>query len=259
VQKPIDILQNKQQARIAPLARSGLVPFFPWRHWSGLLALVLLPWLLLMSGCGHAPAPDPATHSQGAALTYVAIGASDTFGSGTQDPYNQNWPDDLAADLGGSIHLINLGVPGMTVHVALNAELPVAVDAHPNLVTVWLAVNDVADNVPVESYSHDLDLLLSRLQASAPRARIAVGNVPDLTSVPFFASDDPVLLSQQIETYNTAIAGVVQRHHVILVDLSGQAYNLQEFPQYISSDGLHPSAEGYVQLAGLFYQALRKS
>jgi acyl-CoA thioesterase I len=225
------------------------------------VALVLFLCALLLSSCAQrsqAPGSKHALNSQSASLTYVAIGASDTFGTGTTDPYSQNWPDDLAVLLGGNIHLINLGIPGITTHTALSAELPVALDAHPDLVTIWLAVNDLAANVPLDSYSHDLDLVLSRLQAAAPHARIEVGNVPDLTSVPFFHSDNPVTLRQQIEAYNAAIASVVQHHHAILVDLSGQGYNLQAFPEYISSDGLHPSAAGYERLAFLFYQALLK-
>lgn len=205
--------------------------------------------------------PGPSTQPQGrtTALTYVAIGASDSFGMGTSDPYTENWPTDLATLLGPRVHLINLGVPGMTMHPALTAELPIAIDAHPDLITIWLAVNDLAINVPVDSYSRDLNTMLSRLQAAAPRAKIAVGNVPDLTSLPFFAKYNQVTLRQQIKAYNAVIASAVQRHHVILVDLSTNGgYNLREFPQYISGDGLHPSAAGYFQLAELFFQALEK-
>ncbi len=85
-------------------------------------------------------------------LTYVAIGASDTFGIGADDPQTENWPTDLAAKLGNGVQLINLGVPGITAHQAIKIELPVALDAHPDLVTIWLAVNDIIDNVPVASY-----------------------------------------------------------------------------------------------------------
>lgn len=228
------------------------------RAWQAGLALLLS--LCFLSSCSQTSAPVAAkTPASGSgSLTYVAIGASDTFGTGTDDPYHQSWPDDLVNLLGGNVHLTNLGVPSMTVHVALTTELPVALDEHPNLVTIWLAVNDLATNVSLQSYSHDLNTLLSRLQAAEPQARIAVGNVPDLTSVPFFHSDDPVLLRQRIQMYNTKIASLVQQHHVTLVDLSGQGYNLQTYPQYISSDGLHPSAEGYQKLALLFYQALQK-
>ncbi|HAG97762.1 MAG TPA: hypothetical protein DCL75_02595, partial [Ktedonobacter sp.] len=103
-----------------------------------------------------------------ARLTYVAIGASDTFGIGADDPQTENWPADLSVGLGTGVHLVNLGIPGITLHQALSVEVPVALDAHPNLVTVWLAVNDLANNVPLASYAHDLDLLLSRLQRDAP-------------------------------------------------------------------------------------------
>src|SRR5450432_1727495 len=121
-------------------------------------------------------------------LTYVALGASDTYGIGADDPQTQNWPADLSTLLGGQVRLINLGVPDIDVHNALGVELPVALDAHPDLVTVWLAVNDLADNVPVASYSHDLDLLLTHLRTALPHARIAVANVPDITLLPRFKS-----------------------------------------------------------------------
>jgi lysophospholipase L1-like esterase len=192
-------------------------------------------------------------------LIYAAIGASDTFGFGTDDPYRDNWPTDLAHMLGPAVHLVNLGIPGIHLHQALRLELPIALDAHPNLVTIWLAVNDLADHVPVDAYEHDLNLLLTRLQAGAPHARIAMANVPDLTLLPHFSSFDQQWLRSQIAAYNAAIAANVSHHHVILVDLSRQSYNLARHPEYVSSDGLHPSQIGYLALARLFYQALQES
>jgi lysophospholipase L1-like esterase len=191
-----------------------------------------------------------------ARLTYVAIGASDTFGIGADDPRTENWPTNLAATLGSGIRLVNLGIPGISLHQALDIEVPVAIDAHPNLVTVWLAVNDLANNVPIDSYTHDLDLLLSRIQAGTPHARIAVANVPDLTLLPYFSANDQQLLFTQIQAYNSAIASIVKRHHAILVDLYRQWRELRNHPEYISNDGLHPSTPGYTQIALLFYQAL---
>lgn len=225
------------------------------------LLLLLCLCAFGLSACGQntssVPTQGAQQAGQSADLTYVALGASDTFGTGTEDPYTQNWPTDLVGLLKQHVHLINLGIPGITLHDALTSELPIALDAHPALVTVWLAVNDLATQVPVANYTHDLNTLLSRLQAAAPHARIAVGNVPDLTSVPFFYGVNPVELHAQITTYNAAIAGVVRKHHVLLVDLSAQGYNLQTHPEYISSDGLHPNSLGYDKLAELFYQALR--
>lgn len=245
------ITRNKQATRRKPAFHAAL----------RLILLLLCLCTFGLSACGQntssVPAQSAQQTGQSADLTYVALGASDTFGTGTEDPYTQNWPTDLVGLLKQHVHLINLGIPGITLHDALTSELPIALDAHPALVTVWLAVNDLATKVPVDSYTHDLNTLLKRLQAAAPHARIAVGNVPDLTSVPFFYGVNPVALRSQITAYNTAIASVVSKHHVILVDLSAQGYNLQTHPEYISSDGLHPNSLGYDKLAEIFYKALR--
>ncbi len=192
-----------------------------------------------------------------ARLTYVAIGASDTFGYGTEDPATQSWPFDLAHRLGSDVHLVNLGIPGIDVHQALDLELPVALDAHPDLVTVWLAVNDLVDKVPLKSYREDLDTLFTRLQTAAPHARIVVANVPDLTFVPRFRTTDQAALRKQVSDYNSVITDLVQSHHVILIDLYTQWQALATHPEYISADGFHPSALGYAQLAEIFYQTLR--
>ncbi len=202
----------------------------------------------------------PTSHQQSVKqITYVAIGASDTFGIGTFNPYEDNWPTDLAALLGPSnIHLINLGIPGITTHQTLSLELPIALDSHPELITIWLGVNDIVAKIPPDSYARDLNTLLARLRANSPRAPIAIANIPDLTLLPFFAQADPQALTRQIQAYNTIIASAAQQHQAILVDLTQQNYNLKAHPEYINSnDGLHPSDIGYEQLAKIFYQALK--
>ncbi len=193
-----------------------------------------------------------------ARITYVAIGASDTYGTGTNDPDEQNWPVDMTGMLGSGSRLVNLGIPGIEVHDALNVELPVAIDAHPDLVTIWLAVDDLISNVPISQYSQDMDLLLSRLQAAAPHALILVANVPNLVLLPRFQATDTHSLQAGISSYNTVIASIMERHHVVLVDLYQQSQVLANHPEYISSDGFHLNARGYAQLAMIFYLTLQK-
>lgn len=233
-----------------------------------LLSLASLCLLILfLASCGqtsdgpsnHASVPKQVNHVSKGQIIYVAIGASDTFGIGTSDPYTQNWATDLADKLGQNVHLINLGIPGISLHDALSSELPVAIDSHPDLVTIWLAVNDFANNVPSSSFSHDLNLMLNRLQTNAPSARILIANVPDLALMPYFSSYNPQELQKRILTYNASIASIAQQHHVILVDLSQQNYNLKAHPEYISNDGLHPTDLGYLQLAEVFYKTLQQT
>jgi lysophospholipase L1-like esterase len=127
-------------------------------------------------------------------------------------------------------------------------------------VTIWLAVDDIIAHVPVDSYTQDLNTLLTRLQAKNPAMRIAVANVPDITILPYFHQHTVLPIEQlkaQILAYNSTIASVAHQHHSILVDLSQTATMLQQHPEYLSQDGLHPTALGYAQLAKLFYQALQ--
>lgn len=249
--------------RATPLSRSSRR-----KRWArGYIFALSLCFLMLVSaacaqkstavkGQSNAQATQQQSVKQ---ITYVAIGASDTFGIGTYNPYDDNWPTDLAALLGPShIHLVNLGIPGITTHDVLSLELPVALDSHPDLVTIWLGVNDIVNKVPANSYASDLNTLLSHLRDNSPHARIAIANIPDLTLLPFFANTDPQVLTQQIQAYNTVIASAAQRHQAILVDLTQHNYDLQAHPEYINSnDGLHPSDIGYQQLANVFYQALQ--
>jgi lysophospholipase L1-like esterase len=200
--------------------------------------------------------PTAVLQQPASQLTYVAMGASDTYGVGADDPDMQNWPADLSILLGRQVHVVNLGVPDINLHSALGVELPIALDEHPALVTIWLAVNDLAENVPVANYAHDLNLLLTRLRTALPHARIAVANVPDITLLPHFKSYNAQNLRALILAYNDVIAGSVAQHSALLVDLYKS--DLAQHPEYISNDGFHPNTIGYAQIAQLFYQVLKK-
>jgi lysophospholipase L1-like esterase len=189
------------------------------------------------------------------AFVYVAIGASDTFGYGVPDPATQGWVPRFAAALPGGAQVVNLGVVGITLHHALEVDLPVALDAHPDLVTVWLAVNDLVAGVPLPSYRTNLYRLLARLR-QATHARVLVGNVPDLTLVPAVASRLGADPAATIGAWNAAIAEAARDTGATLVDLHAGWRELAAHPEYVGPDGLHPSAAGYARIAQLFASAL---
>jgi lysophospholipase L1-like esterase len=206
-----------------------------------------------VTGSGARPAAPPQY-----SLTYVALGASDGFGVGTYDPDRDNWPTVLAGKLGSSIHLINLGIPEATVAVAEQEELPVALDAHPGLVTIWLAVNDLADNVPLATYSRQLRSLLHDLRTGT-NARIFVGNIPDLTLLPHFAGYDPTALRSEVQQWNADIAADCAANGAYVVDLYSGWSELAQHPEYIADDGMHPSSVGALRLAQIFAAAIRQA
>jgi lysophospholipase L1-like esterase len=228
--------------------------------------LVLVGLVCVMAGCAgpgnlasQRAAATPIHVGSGAnspsGTTYVALGASDAYGIGTDDADRLNWPSVLAGELGAPVHLVNLAIPGATVGDALRVELPVALDVHPTLVTVWLAVNDLARGIDLTTYSQQLTALVQALRRGT-QARVYVGNLPDLTLLPYFASDDPVALRAKIQQWNVAIATICTQAGAHLVDLAADWSDLINHPEYISEDGLHPSTRGAARIADAFAAAI---
>jgi lysophospholipase L1-like esterase len=222
----------------------------------------------LLTGCGFgssskatsgASAPSVVlTSTQRPAYIFVAIGASETFGTGADRPATQNWPSDLSNRLPSGAQVVNLGIPGITAPEALQNELPEALDAQPNLVTVWLGTNDIVDQVSLSDYQQSLDSILGQLQQQT-HARVAVANIPDLTLLPRFNSYDPKALQALVGQWNQVVSQEATAHGDIILDVYGHTSEVLGHPDYLSGDGLHPSTQGYQQIAAFFYQVLHKN
>ena len=76
-----------------------------------------------------------------------------------------------------------------------------------------------------------------------------VGNVPDLSALPSAGRFD----LRFVDRWNAGIDDVVRRHEATLVDLRTTWQEVKEHPEYVSSDGFHPSTSGYRRLADMFY------
>jgi acyl-CoA thioesterase-1 len=230
----------------------------PLRLASLLFLLTLLA--ALVGACGTTTTSSGATPTAAAtkrpAYVYVAIGDSVTFGTCATNPATDSWPEVLSRKMPAGTQVINLGIPGWTAHDALQSELPEAIDAQPNLATVWLGVNDLKNgNVSLDSYRHDLDTILTDLSTQT-HARIAVANIPNLTLLPRFYSTDQKSLTAEVQAWNAAIAQEVTAHHLILLDVYSHSNEILGHPEYLCNDGLHPTTLGYQQIAMLFYQVL---
>jgi acyl-CoA thioesterase-1 len=195
---------------------------------------------------------------------YVSIGASDAVGLGTSNPSVDGWVPRFAALLSAE-QTINLGRSGSTLSDAMKQQLPKVFDQKPDVITIWLAVNDfnrqVYDRSILTSYTANLDTMLSQLRAKlGDHTRILVGNIPDLSKVSIYTSlgIPKLLLSLQVKRWNDAIKSVVKKNQCELVDLYSHWKELGEHPEYVSFDGFHPSKDGYQRLAQIFHQQYLK-
>ncbi|HEX3723603.1 MAG TPA: SGNH/GDSL hydrolase family protein [Nitrolancea sp.] len=181
---------------------------------------------------------------------YVALGASDAVGVGADHPSSEGWVPLVASELPSSPELINLGINGATLSDVISQELPVAVDARANWISIWPGINDLRQDVSLTTFTSELNTLLARLSRQTV-AHVIVLNIPDLRLVPAFASVDPTTLDQTVREWNNTIAQAAQQHHDLLVDLYGNSQEIAGHPEDISSDGFHPSTAGYRRIADL--------
>ncbi len=217
-------------------------------HYLLLVAVCLLSGACAARVLDLAPPPRP--------LVYVAIGASDTVGLGATDPSQEGWVAVLHRQMPQDTRLVNLGVSGSLLRDALVQQLPVALDSQPDLVTVWLAVNDFNARVPLDDYAGSLDELLGTLAAQT-LAHVLVANVPHLADVPLYAFVPRRQLDAEIGRWNAAIAEGAARHNAVLVDLHELGPEVAQRPELIAADGFHPSTAGHRRLAEVMWSAMR--
>jgi lysophospholipase L1-like esterase len=178
---------------------------------------------------------------------------------------------------------VNLGSPGATVADALDREVADAIALSPTLVTVWVNTNDIIAGVSPTTYHSQLDDLVRRLRRNGA-TRVLLANAPPLDHLPSYLAcrpnpppsagpcrlisgagamlPDPVVLDQQVDSYNVATAAVAIQEGATLVDLHALSVRAQAdgtAASLVSADGLNPSSAGHRAVAAAFAAALRSA
>lgn len=231
------------------------------------------------AACFQSPAVVPPSKA-GPALRYVAIGASESVGIGTADPLRDAWTQVFyRTALPRGATFVNLGIPGATVARALQDELPYAVSLRPDVVTVWLNVNDAVAGVSAGTYERELATLVDALRRAGART-ILVANIPPLTELPAYQAcrpspppgagecrlhrilPPPEVIDRDIAAYNRAIARVARAAGAVVVDLHALGESEERngsVARFVGPDGFHPNAEGAALVARSFAAAYRRA
>jgi lysophospholipase L1-like esterase len=182
---------------------------------------------------------------------YAAIGASDVVGVGAQDPSSESWVVLLSRYLPANTQLIRLGRNGITLNEANKVEVPQAVAAKPDLVTIWNCVNDATRGIPMALYIRDLRSALDRLTQDT-EAHVILLNLPDLSLLlPGHDTARHELIRGGIRQWNAAMSEAAAEYgdRVTLVDLFPGSAQVLTQPDLVSADSFHPSSAGYRWLA----------
>jgi lysophospholipase L1-like esterase len=215
-----------------------------------------------------APAPPTAVPTTPPAgpparpIRYAAIGASDTVGVGTVDPAHLNWTARIADQLPPDTVYQRFARSGITLYEAMSVEVPAAVAFRPNLVTVWLVVNDALRGVPLPVYQKELTALLDELTTKTD-ATIVLLNAPDISNVlqPGASEQTRLQMRSVAEIWNQGIATAAAPYgnRVVIVDLFAPSEQAPHHADWLSPDGFHPSAAGYQEIADTAVATIRRA
>ncbi|MEO5679467.1 MAG: GDSL-type esterase/lipase family protein [Acidimicrobiales bacterium] len=244
--------------------------------------------LVLVAACGGREAAAPTTTaSRKPPLIYVAVGASETVGTGADKPEAEAWPRVLANRLGEGgrqVTFTNLGFGGALVADALASSVPKAEKLQPNLVTVWLNVNNLIAQIAIgvgspATFEQQLGELLHRLRRGGATT-VLVANTPALDHLPAYLGcldpagarcalpdlrqrfPQPDVLNAQVDAYNQATATVAGREGAVVVDLHAASLAARaegREASLVSGDGFHPSTAGHGAVAAAFAEAATKA
>lgn len=183
---------------------------------------------------------------------YVALGDSITEGfcdpaASTQTAW-LGWADRLAVILDGSavlrgetLHYANLAVRGRRIDRLVQEQIPAAIEARADLVSVMIGGNDLM------SAQADPDRLAARLEAGIADLRRSGADVLLSTCFdPRFAAFLKPLRGRA-GVFNANLWGIAREHGTFMLDV----WSIREFQQRSmwSADRVHPTPAGHRLLA----------
>lgn len=178
-------------------------------------------------------------------IVHVALGDSTGAGVGARNGgYVARLFNRLLEHRPGS-KLLNLCVSGATTEDVLRGQLQRGIDGSPDLVTLGIGINDIGHGFTIEQFARNYDEILRMLKEKTD-ATIVVTNIPDISSAPRIPAPMRREYQQQIVRFNERLEEIARRHEVTIFDIhSITRRELAAHPEYFSSDGFHPSDQGY--------------
>lgn len=121
---------------------------------------------------------------------------------------------------------------------------------HPDLIIVFMGINDLGRRVDPLIFSRDYERVLKLIKEKYPTAKICCVNLPDRD----------IVLKKQTELYNSIISDAVNAagDNFFIADLFGSCLNNDTY--YMNTvDGLHPDEDGMRIIAQVIEEAIRRN
>ena len=180
------------------------------------------------------------------ALLYTAVGDSAAQGIGASRPahaYVGFLAKHIEAATGAPVRVANLATSGATVRIAIDSQLPALAQLNPDVLTVCIGANDMA-NFDASRFASDIEELFAALPSHAI--------VADLPSFYFLPRQKHVRIANRI------VRDAAARHHLTVAPLHARTHapGLWAVLTQFSGDLFHPNDRGYRVWAAAFEDAV---
>ncbi len=204
------------------------------RLWLGLAAIAAA---LMLAACAPAAPEGPAVTGPDAPLA-AFYGDSYTLGTGASDPANR-WSSVICADRGWREFNPSVNGLGFLNNRRPGVDLPsLVIEQDPDIVFVTMGLNDnFSYDVAGTEIRERIDADLDRMKAELPDARFIVVE-------PFWYTDERPESLAIIAGWVRAAADRIGADWI-----PGASHWIEGRPDWMAADGLHPSDEGYAELA----------
>ncbi|MDQ0893307.1 SGNH/GDSL hydrolase family protein [Agromyces ramosus] len=179
-------------------------------------------------------------------LLYVAIGDSAAQGIGASAPdrsYVGVLADGLRASTGRSVRVVNLSVSGATTALAVRDQLPRFRRLEPDIVTVSIGANDIADWDPA-GFDRNIRAIFSELPAHAVVADLPCFHLPHN--------------ERKVAEANRMLRAAAREHGLTVAPLHAttRRQGLRGILTQFAHDMFHPNDRGYAVWAEAFRPAV---
>lgn len=179
---------------------------------------------------------------------YVALGDSAAQGIGASKPqygYVGLIAEYLNKKTNKRIKVINLSVSGAKIEDVLNNQIPQLKQLKPNLITLDIGANDVANNYNSHTFLANFDALIAQLPKNS-----VIGNIP------YFGGR--IRKNSEATDANNHISDLAAKYGLAVADLQTITKNNNGINTY-ASDFFHPSDKGYINWAEAYWNVISKN
>jgi len=197
--------------------------------------------LLVFSSCEE----KEATPKQ----RYLALGDSYTIGESVRE--EERWPVQLVQALEKEAILLDspqiIAQTGWTTSDLKQGIDATALDYPYDWVSLLIGVNNQYQGKSRIEFREEFEQLVSQaiLFTGNKRNRVFVVSIPDWGKMPFAKDRDREQIALEIDNFNQIIYEVCAREEIHFIDITPLSRTVDLKPEFIASDGLHPSGAQY--------------